>query len=101
MREERPARCCNGIPLRADLHRLFDQGHDDYAWMRVEVSPRLRLDYQNGHSYYPLHGLCCRCLHLRMKYPAPIFSGGTTTRSIEPPRSVSQPMTDSFSQGAR
>ena len=23
---------------------------------RVEVSPRLKLDYDNGHSYYPLHG---------------------------------------------
>ena len=22
---------------------------------RVEVSPRLKLDYDNGHSYYPLH----------------------------------------------
>ena len=23
---------------------------------RLEVSPRLRLDYQNGRGYYPLHG---------------------------------------------
>jgi putative restriction endonuclease len=47
----------NGVLLRADLHRLFDQGYltitPEY---RVEVSPRLRLDYQNGRSYYPLHG---------------------------------------------
>ena len=47
----------NGLLLRADLHKLFDQGYitltTDY---RVEVSPRLKLDYDNGHSYYPFHG---------------------------------------------
>jgi putative restriction endonuclease len=47
----------NGLLLRADFHRLFDQGYvtvsPDY---RVEVSPRLKLDYQNGRSYYPYHG---------------------------------------------
>lgn len=47
----------NGILLRADLHRLFDQGYltvtPEY---HVEVSNRLRVDYHNGHSYYPLHG---------------------------------------------
>jgi len=47
----------NGVLLRADLHRLFDQGYftitPEYC---VEVSPRLKLDYDNGHSYYPLHG---------------------------------------------
>jgi putative restriction endonuclease len=47
----------NGVLLRADLHRLFDQGYvtitPDY---RLEVSPRLKEDYRNGRSYYPLHG---------------------------------------------
>lgn len=43
--------------LRADLDRLFDQWYVTITWeYRVEVSPRLKLDYQNGHSYYPLHG---------------------------------------------
>jgi HNH endonuclease len=47
----------NGILLRADLHRLFDQGYVTITpEYRVEVSPRLKLDYQNGRSYYPLHG---------------------------------------------
>lgn len=47
----------NGLFLRADLHRLFDQGYVTIsADRRLEVSPRLKLDYQNGHSYYPLHG---------------------------------------------
>lgn len=47
----------NGLLLRADLHRLFDQGYvtvsPDY---RVEVSPRLRKEFHNGRSYYPFHG---------------------------------------------
>lgn len=47
----------NGILLRADLHRLFDKGYitvdRDY---RLEVSDRLRQDFSNGRSYYPLRG---------------------------------------------
>jgi len=47
----------NGVFLRADLHRLFDQGYVTITpEYRLEVSPRLREDYQNGRSYYPLHG---------------------------------------------
>ena len=51
----------NGLLLRADFHRLFDQGYitvsTDY---RLEVSPRLKQDYQNGRSYYPFHGSALR-----------------------------------------
>jgi len=47
----------NGLLLRADFHRLFDQGYiavaEDY---RLEVSPRLKEEFQNGRSYYPFHG---------------------------------------------
>jgi putative restriction endonuclease len=47
----------NGVLLRADLHRLFDQGYVTITpQYRLEVSPRLREDYRNGRSYYPLHG---------------------------------------------
>ncbi len=48
----------NGLLLRADLHRLFDQGYLTITrGHMVEVSSRLRVDYQNGRSYYPLHGV--------------------------------------------
>lgn len=47
----------NGLLLRADIHRLFEQGYltvtPEY---RLEVSERLRHDYQNGRTYYPLRG---------------------------------------------
>jgi len=55
--KEGPHEVRNGVLLRADLHRLFDQGYVTVTSdLRLEVSPRLKLDYQNGHSYYPLHG---------------------------------------------
>lgn len=47
----------NGIPLRRDLHRLFDLGfmtiRPDYT---VAVSPQLRDKYANGRTYYALAG---------------------------------------------
>jgi len=50
-------RVSNGLLLRSDIHRLFDQGYvtvtPDYHF---EVSKRLRDDFSNGRSYYPLRG---------------------------------------------
>ncbi len=47
----------NGILLRSDLHKLFDSGYltitKDY---HVEVSPRIREEYNNGKEYYSMHG---------------------------------------------
>lgn len=52
-----PHDIANGLLLRADLHRLFDKGYVTVtSERRVEVSPRLRIDYENGRSYYPYHG---------------------------------------------
>lgn len=55
--ENGPHDVANGILLRADLHRLFDQGYLTVTpGYRLEVSERLREDYSNGRSYYPLQG---------------------------------------------
>ena len=47
----------NGLLLRSDMHILFDDGYltltDDY---RVEVSRRIREEYENGRDYYAWHG---------------------------------------------
>jgi predicted restriction endonuclease len=47
----------NGLPLRRDLHRLFDLGfvtvRPDYT---VAVSPQLWDRYANGRTYYVLAG---------------------------------------------
>lgn len=47
----------NGLSLRSDLHRLFDRGYvtvDNDC--RFIVGRRLKADYENGRSYYGLHG---------------------------------------------
>jgi len=47
----------SGLLLRADLHRLFDTGYATVTQdLHLEISARLREDYQNGRSYYPLQG---------------------------------------------
>ena len=47
----------NGMSLRSDLHRLFDRGYvtvdEDH---RLVVGRRLKDDFDNGRSYYGLHG---------------------------------------------
>jgi putative restriction endonuclease len=47
----------NGLLLRSDLHTLFDRGYitisSDY---RLEVSRRIKEDYENGREYYAFHG---------------------------------------------
>jgi putative restriction endonuclease len=47
----------NGLSLRSDVHRLFDRGYvtvDDE--FRFVVGRRLKDDFENGRSYYALHG---------------------------------------------
>lgn len=62
----------NGILLRSDIHKLFDRGYvtvtPDY---RFEVGHRLKDDFDNGKTYYHLHG---QSIHLPMpndERPAP------------------------------
>jgi putative restriction endonuclease len=39
------------------MHRLFDQGYVTVTPDgRLNVSERLRRDYENGRTYYPYHG---------------------------------------------
>jgi putative restriction endonuclease len=47
----------NGLALRTDLHRLFDKGYvtvDEHH--RFFVGRRLKEEFENGRSYYGLHG---------------------------------------------
>jgi putative restriction endonuclease len=47
----------NGLLLRSDLHTLYDRGYltvtPDY---RIEVSRRIREEFENGRDYYALDG---------------------------------------------
>jgi putative restriction endonuclease len=72
--DEGPHEVRNGVLLRADLHRLFDQGYVTItADQRFEVSQRLREDYSNGRSYYPLHGAKLRVPMGIAEQPAPEY----------------------------
>jgi putative restriction endonuclease len=47
----------NGLLLRSDVHRLFDAGYITVTpEYRVEASPRMREDFDDGDNYLRLHG---------------------------------------------
>jgi putative restriction endonuclease len=48
----------NGLLLRSDLHRLFDLGYlmVDPGQHTIEVSHRLKEEFENGRDYYALQG---------------------------------------------
>ena len=51
----------NGLLLRRDLHALFDQGYVTITpRFEVEVSRRIREEYENGRDYYRFHGTAIR-----------------------------------------
>jgi putative restriction endonuclease len=52
-----PHRVSNGILLRSDLHKLFDLGYVTVTpELRLEVSRRLKAEWENGREYYAYHG---------------------------------------------
>jgi putative restriction endonuclease len=61
----------NGILLRADIHRLFDNGYvtvtPDHCF---EVSKRIKEEFENGRDYYKLKGLQIRLPEKRIHHPA-------------------------------
>jgi putative restriction endonuclease len=62
----------NGLPLRRDLHRLFDLGYvtitPDLTFL---VGERLRVEFHNGRSYYQLHGSQVRIPQRQELRPSP------------------------------
>jgi putative restriction endonuclease len=52
-----PHQVNNGLLLRSDLHKLFDLGYITVtADFHVEVSTRIREEFENGRDYYALQG---------------------------------------------
>jgi putative restriction endonuclease len=52
-----PHRVDNGLLLRADLHMLLDQGYLTLTKKyHIEVSRRIKEEFENGQEYYALHG---------------------------------------------
>jgi putative restriction endonuclease len=55
--ESGPHLISNGLLLRSDLHILFDDGYLTLANdLRVEVSKRIKEEFENGREYYRYHG---------------------------------------------
>ena len=51
----------NGLLLRSDLHTLYDRGYLTVTEDRhLEVSSRIREEFNNGHQFYALHGKMLR-----------------------------------------
>jgi len=55
--EEGPHALSNGLLLRSDMHKLFDDGYLTVTPdLKVEVSKRIREEFENGKEYYRFHG---------------------------------------------
>jgi putative restriction endonuclease len=68
--ESGPHTVSNGLLLRSDLHKLFDNGYITITpEYRLEVSNRLKEEYNNGKIYYEMNGrrLLVTPEHLRDK----------------------------------
>ncbi len=64
-------RLCNGLLLRADIHKLFDKGYvtitPDYLF---KVSGRLEEEWNNGRAYYKRQGAPIRVPEQREDQPS-------------------------------
>lgn len=70
-----PHQVPNGILLRSDLHKLLDTGYLTVtSGLRVEVSHRLKADFENGREYYRFHGANLTVLPTKeIERPSPAF----------------------------
>ncbi|HVZ26385.1 MAG TPA: HNH endonuclease [Sediminibacterium sp.] len=56
----------NGLLLRSDLHKLFDSGYLTITTdFKIEVSNRIRQEFENGKDYYQYHGALLRNIPTR------------------------------------
>lgn len=61
----------NGLLLRQDIHTLFDRGYITVTpEYRVEVSKRIRQEFNNGDDYYAMHGRQIRLPELEQLRPS-------------------------------
>jgi putative restriction endonuclease len=64
----------NGILMRRDLHALFDRGYLTITpSYRIEVSRRIKEEYENGRDYYRHHGNVIRTPSGILERPATEF----------------------------
>ncbi|MEO0505083.1 MAG: HNH endonuclease [Bacteroidota bacterium] len=73
--ESGPNFIANGVLMRADLHKLFDSGYITITKnLKIEVSKKIREEFENGRDYYKLQGKSMFHLPDRIDdYPNPIY----------------------------
>ena len=56
--ESGPHFISNGLLLRSDIHKLFDSGYITItSEYKIEVSKKIKEEFENGKEYYQYHGL--------------------------------------------
>ncbi len=62
----------NGLLLRADIHSLFDAGYLGVhpSTLVLQVSPKLKQDYENGHECWEMRGQDLWCPHRSGERPS-------------------------------
>lgn len=59
----------NGLLLRSDLHKLFDLGYITITEeFKVEVSKKIKEEFENDRDYYALHGNIMKVIPGRREY---------------------------------
>jgi len=82
--ESGPHNIQNGILLRSDMHRLFDKGYLTVTpQLHVEVSRRIKEEFDNGKYYFTFHGKVFIHLENRQTVRHPNFSLGIMIISLE------------------
>lgn len=73
--EAGPNQVVNGLLLRSDMHKLFDNGYITVTpEFKIEVSKRIREEFNNGREYYQYHGKSLLTLpKSATNRPAPIY----------------------------
>jgi putative restriction endonuclease len=70
-----PHALSNGLLLRSDMHKLFDTGYITVTTeLKVEVSKRIKEEFDNGKEYYKYHGSSLLYLPNEIKeQPNPLY----------------------------
>ena len=65
----------NGLLLRSDMHKLFDEGYITITpGLKIEVSSRIKEEFLNGKEYYQYHGKDLLALpNLEQNKPSPVY----------------------------
>jgi putative restriction endonuclease len=64
----------NGLLIRQDLHTLFDRGYLTVTPNHhIEVSSRIKQEFDNGREYYTLHGKEIRVPQMSARQPSAEF----------------------------